>query len=311
MAARSTYFKLGLFTLLAIAMAVIVGVVLGIRVHEETVEYHTYFDESVQGLDVGAPVKYRGVPIGKVAKIAIAPDRRLVDVTLDLATRDWQKLKPAEPSPNLRARLAMQGITGVKFVDINFVHPDLSPPPKLDFAPAANYIPSAPSLTKRLEDNLQAILERLPELIDAAADTANEIRVVAQGFREQQIPENMGRAMRDIDAAARDVRVLVARVDRTQLPRHVGVGLERLTAAITEVDAMLQRVGGAHGLVASTQRAADTIGDLGRSTAGAADQLQRTLRELSGAAEAIRDLSEAVEREPDLLVKGRVQRRER
>ena len=71
------------------------------------------------------------------------------------------------------------------------------------------------------------------------------------------------------------------------------------------MNGLLEGIGGDGGLVASTQRATDSIGDLGRSTNGSAAKLERTLRDLDEAAVAIRGLAEAIDRDPDMLVKGR------
>ncbi len=85
MASPSNHWKLGLFVVCGVALGLTSVVVLGARgLHENTVSYQSYFDESVQGLDVGSPVKFRGVTIGTVSKIDIAPDRRHVSVTSDL-----------------------------------------------------------------------------------------------------------------------------------------------------------------------------------------------------------------------------------
>jgi len=69
-------------------------------------------------------------------------------------------------------------------------------------------------------------------------------------------------------------------------------------------------VGGDAGLVASTRRATDSIGDLGRRTVDSTGDLDRTLRDLDEAAAAIRALAESVDRDPDMLLKGRAKTRE-
>ncbi|MGE5180688.1 MAG: MlaD family protein, partial [Acidobacteriota bacterium] len=80
-----THFKLGLLALVTAAMVIATGLALGLHsLSSDTDEYHSYFDESVQGLDLGAPVKYRGVRIGNVSEVAIAADRKHVDVVLSL-----------------------------------------------------------------------------------------------------------------------------------------------------------------------------------------------------------------------------------
>jgi len=80
-----THFKLGLFTLLGIAAVVAVALGLGLDRKHDVITYHTYFDESVQGLDVGASVRYRGVLIGSVSEVRVAPDNRHVDAVLSLS----------------------------------------------------------------------------------------------------------------------------------------------------------------------------------------------------------------------------------
>ena len=68
MAAPTNHFKLGLFVIISFSAAVVTGIALGSEaMKKETTKYHTYFNESVQGLDVGAPVKFRGVTIGSVS----------------------------------------------------------------------------------------------------------------------------------------------------------------------------------------------------------------------------------------------------
>ncbi|MDF2698350.1 MAG: Paraquat-inducible protein, partial [Labilithrix sp.] len=70
MAAPTNHFKLGLFVLLAFAAVIATLITLGAwSMRKDSVQYHTYFNESVQGLDVGAPVKFRGVTIGFVSGI--------------------------------------------------------------------------------------------------------------------------------------------------------------------------------------------------------------------------------------------------
>ena len=74
MSAPINYFRLGLFVLVGLALIVAGVVVLGAgALLRPTILAETYFNESVQGLDVGAPVKYLGVEIGKVSWIGFVP----------------------------------------------------------------------------------------------------------------------------------------------------------------------------------------------------------------------------------------------
>lgn len=311
MSAVSTHFKLGIFTVLAIAAAIAVTFGLGWRgfAKSDAVRYHTYFDETVQGLEIGSPVKYRGVAIGSVAAIQIGPDRKHVDVTLALDTAETRRLGLTELTPEVRAALGTQGITGVKFIDIDLYDPKTSPPPKLSFRPAENYIPARPSFMKGLQDNFEEVSQRLPELVDATVATLQRIEVILVDFHDQRIPDRMAKAVDNIDGAVSDMRRLLKHFDGAQIPDKTAAAIDNLGEAVAKVNAMLEGIAGDGGLVASTQRATDSIGDLGRTTNASAGRLERTLRDLDDAAVAIRTLADAIDRDPDMLLKGRAKAR--
>ena len=70
MSAKAHYFKIGVFMLSGITLAVLAVIILGAgALFKKKFMMETYFDESVQGLSVGAPLKYRGVTIGSVEHI--------------------------------------------------------------------------------------------------------------------------------------------------------------------------------------------------------------------------------------------------
>jgi hypothetical protein len=70
MSLKANYFKLGLFVVGAVVAGAIVIVVIGSgRWFQPRLSIETYFNESVQGLDVGSKLKYRGVEIGQVTRI--------------------------------------------------------------------------------------------------------------------------------------------------------------------------------------------------------------------------------------------------
>ncbi len=309
MALKSTHFKLGLFTLLALAALLITAFGLGIEgMHHETMSYHTYFDESVQGLDVGAPVKYRGVQIGNVTSIAIAPDEKHIDVTMGLDRKRIEELKLNVVSPDLRAQLGTQGITGVKLIDIDFL--GRSPPPALPFPPADKYIPAAPSLLKGLEDNIEQVSEKLPDLVETMTKTLADIDRLLLDVTDQRIAARVAKVLDGVDGTVSDIDQVIRHIDHAKIPDKTATALDDLSGAIAKVNGVLDRIGGDGGLVASTQRATESIGDLGRSTTASTREIGRTLRDLDRAAQALRDLADAVERDPEMLVKGRVVRKE-
>src|SRR4051794_14822997 len=121
MTAPTNHWKLGLFVVVGVLVGLSAAVYLGSRaLPREAVTYTSYFDETITGLETGSPVRYRGVPIGSISEIAIAPDRRHVAVTYDLAVGVLVRLGLAPPSgdggklylaPDIRAQIASTGVT--------------------------------------------------------------------------------------------------------------------------------------------------------------------------------------------------------
>lgn len=167
MSAKANHFKIGIFIIAAVAIAVAGILILGAgRLFEQTVTMETYFDESVQGLTVGAPVKHRGVQVGVVTDIHFADDEYDLSpadeqhfrfrryVVVKSAIRDQfpgmsegniQDLLAQASEKGLRVRLATQGVTGVVHIEADYVDPDEYPPLPIAWTPHDIYVPSAPS----------------------------------------------------------------------------------------------------------------------------------------------------------------------
>jgi ABC-type transporter Mla subunit MlaD len=302
----TTHVKLGLLVLIGISAGIATMLGLGIKAtRTSTVEYRTYFDESVNGLEVGSPVKYRGVRIGRVRQIGIAPDAKHVDVLLALTTEAATRLGIAATTQGLRAQLGTMGVTGMKFVDLDFFDPKTNPPPTLAFTPDPHHIPARASLLKGLGDNLEAIGPKLPDLVDRADATLAAISRVLDDIGDEHVARRFATAADEVARAAEDIRRLVRQVEGSRLDHKAAAALERASTAITHLDELIGRLDGVTGLVASARRATDSIGDVGRTTLGSSQELERTLRELGDAARAVRDAADMIQRDPDVLLKGR------
>lgn len=296
MAAPTNHWKLGLFVVVGFAAALLAVVIFGAAsMRKETVHYHTYFNESVQGLDVGSPVKFRGVTIGHVSAIEIAPDHRLVDVVEEIDVADIKRLglletghgRTGKPKfaipPDLRAQLGSQGITGVKFVSIDFFDEKSNPPPSLPFAPAERYIPAAPSMMKNLEDTITKAMERLPEMVDAVVMIMGRVNGLLATLEKEDVSHKAASALAHADQVMTAMHTAILRLDRANIGEKAAGTIDELKVAVTKMNKVLDRFEGG---------------------AMAAD-VDATLRDVSEAAEAIRKLAETLERDPDMLLKGR------
>jgi ABC-type transporter Mla subunit MlaD len=199
MSLKANYFKLGLFVISALVCGAILLIAIGSgRAFQQKITIETYFDESVQGLDIGSKVKYRGVVIGEVTKITFTYVKYQQDIPMSQRLRYVlveAQLQPkllggraagtditgaenmeAEVKKGLRVRSAAQGITGTNYIEIDYVEP---PPPllKIDWTPDNPYIPSTQSTVTALINSASEILETLRHL-DLKTTLANLNRLL-------------------------------------------------------------------------------------------------------------------------------------
>ncbi len=173
-----SYFKIGLFVICAIVIGVIGVVVLGGgKFFQKKNIIETYIDESVQGLDVGSPVKFRGVLVGNVEEITLTgveygTRRGYVVVRAGISRNVFQfsLADPANPAfiaevqRGLRVRLAPQGLTGQAYLEADYLNPKLNPPLEIDWRPKYPYVPSAQSKITQLSDAVERILRNVEQL---------------------------------------------------------------------------------------------------------------------------------------------------
>jgi paraquat-inducible protein B len=278
MMASVSHLKLGILFLAAVVATTAIVFALGLR-RAPSDTYHAYFDESVQGLEVGALVKYRGVKIGQVSGFTIAPDGRHVDVELSIERDRAKRVGLEQMSPAVRAQLAILGITGLKIIDLDVVDPAEVPPPVLPFPPKQPYIASHPSLLTGIQRGLQSTTERVPELVDRAISTLERMEAVLDQVHDDRLSQRIA-ALADSATKAVD-------------------SLER---ALRRFDRVGRRL---DGVLVSARRASDALGDAGQATRTSATELGRTIRDLGDAARTVRRFFKALERQPDMLLKGR------
>ncbi|QOP46693.1 MCE family protein [Sulfurimonas paralvinellae] len=121
---------------------------------QEMQKYLIYFDESVLGLNLNAPVKYRGINVGKVVKLRINPkNTEQVEVTVDI-------LKSTPIKENTVAKLTAQGITGLTYINLTQGKND-APPLKAKEGEAYPVIKTVPSFFEHLENSLGDVSSQL------------------------------------------------------------------------------------------------------------------------------------------------------
>lgn len=187
MNAKTNYAVVGAFVLLSIGLIVVFVVwMLQPKKNEAYQTYRIEFGESVSGLNVDSPVKFRGVAVGKVGSIRISPANiEQIEVIINI-------LKSTPVKIDTEAKLKPQGITGLTFVDLSPGSRDtplLRPSRPLEVPTIA----SKPSFFVTVErsfgtasENLSETLIRLRELLgDANRDAVSRLLVSLAAIAEK------------------------------------------------------------------------------------------------------------------------------
>ncbi len=215
MATQRTKFTVGLFVFSGILTALIAIIWLGAsQVLQQGQFYATYLDESVSGLDKDSPVKYRGVAIGRVQKITVAADSKLIEVILRIDT--GQKLKIKE----LVAQLNMAGITGSMFLELDRKktgEPDRSP--RINFPTKYQVIASKPSEISEFLSSIDKVLSQvasldLGEIADKIKNTIDHLNETIDEADIKNISSDIRASMAKASAGLTEVQLTLLKVDR-------------------------------------------------------------------------------------------------
>jgi phospholipid/cholesterol/gamma-HCH transport system substrate-binding protein len=159
MSRKKPLFTVGLFVVVGTLIGVSIVIWVGAsKYFEKGDKFVTYFEESVQGLQIDSRVKYQGVDVGWVTKIGLAPDNRLVEVTMKINLQ-------GDMSNNIVAKLEMAGITGLVFVGLEQMKPSyVKLTPKIHFPTNDPVIPSIPSDIQKFVSGVHSVVEKANQL---------------------------------------------------------------------------------------------------------------------------------------------------
>ncbi len=148
-------FKLGLFILGSALLVIAIILWLGaFPLFESSQTVVAYFTESVQGLESDSPVKFRGVTVGRVKAIRLAPDGLLIEVQMGLD-------KKFKLTDDLGVKMNLVGITGLRYLEMDTFRPDQKrETPKLSFEPRYPVIATYPSDIKEFGTALENIFQK-------------------------------------------------------------------------------------------------------------------------------------------------------
>ena len=317
-------FVIGAFVLGTIALLAFGGV----SFFSKPERFVVFFDETIHGLDLGSPVKLRGVRLGRVVELNVRYEAEknrsvvgvvcelnrnmIVDSTgakIDISDRDeLQKLVDR----GLRAQLGVIGLaTGLLYVELDFLDPKEHPAPPSAFQTRYVVVPYIPSAISEFQGNLTEILNDVKKVDFAGlsvevkgliSDTRRQLNgvdlkgTVAQwqktGAQIEALaasPEIKG-TLENLNRAITDLRTVLAKLDA-----QVGPAGTELTATLAQAKTSL----------ASFNAAADAAHRFIAAQSGLGDNAAQTLDQLRGAAEAVQRLADFIERNPQALLTGK------
>jgi len=205
------YFKLGLFMLLTFGALVAGAIALGAgRMFEKSIDVQTCFDQSIAGLEVGAPVKHRGVTVGHVQSIRFPRDQAttgdtssqpfryiLVDMAIDphvvadINERHLKAVLDRMVADGLRARISQSGLAGSAYIDLNYLDPKRYPITTVPIRTENLFVPSAPGGLNQVVDALTDITTKLQkaDLDQVVRHVDSLILHVDQSVQDLQVAE--------------------------------------------------------------------------------------------------------------------------
>jgi paraquat-inducible protein B len=310
MAKQANRMMIGGFVVLAVIIMAASLVVFGSgKFFQKTVKCVMFFNESVKGLSVGAPVLFRGVQVGSVISIVLQVDPAKMQIHIPVIieyepkkfqwavtgqemSRDPRKNIPKLIEKGLRAQLAMQSfITGQLIIQLDFYPGTPATLKGID----KNYIeiPTIPSTSAKLAGALEKLdLAALEKHLESAMDG------IAKLANNPDLPASV-RALKD---SLQDARQLLTRVDRQVDPvaDDVKKTVKELGKLAGNVDA---RVGGVStGLDKTMSSARGVISE----DSPLVVELQNTLKEISAMSRSFRQLADYLEQHPETLIRGKV-----
>jgi phospholipid/cholesterol/gamma-HCH transport system substrate-binding protein len=235
MARQKTNLIIGLFVILGVLMGVVAIIWVGATSYfQKGATYVSYFDESVQGLQLNSAVKFRGVDVGLVESIRVAPDNRNIGVVIKINIQGGLQ-------KNAVAQLKSAGITGIMFVELDLRkpdEPDLSP--KIDFPSEYPIIPSRPSEMQRLVAGVNEIVQKFNQVNakGISDQLINTTKALEELIKSKQITSILAR----VDAAAGNLDRLTARADKILGEAGLDKTMAEAREAIKGAQAMLATV---------------------------------------------------------------------
>ena len=319
---------IGAFVVGAVALLVIGVVAFGSgQLFRKTQQFVLYFDGSVNGLHMGAPVKFKGVEIGSVKDIKLEMGLGnqvhdipvIIEIDLKKVIRRGVTIEKAM-DPNTIREFVTQGLRGQLQTEslvtgVLYVALDWFPETPLRFVqPAGAHfqyeeIPTVPTELEQAHEALVRVVKKIDDidfkrLIDSLAKTSDGVGqlVSVNSPALKSILQSMDQAMPQLHGAISDFRKLTTTADHN-IENVSGDLHQTLTAAQSAIDQIAATMKEAQTTIVSVRATVDP-------NSPTIYELTKSLREVSGAASSLRLLADSLDHNPQAVVLGKPETQE-
>jgi len=304
MTSKSSYMLVGAFVLV-LAAAFIWGILwISAGGTPQSIDrYVVYMTDSVSGLNVDAPLSYRGVNVGKVEQISIdSKNPQLVRLLLQIR-------RGTPISEDTVATLQYQGLTGIASVNLTGGGPGAPPPVTL---PGDDYpiIQSRPSIFASLDTSLEGLLASVTEAstsLNALLSEGNRTNVARSLESIATLSDNFARQSSHLETLINHLEATLtntstASANFPQLVSEFTRSAEAITRMADEIRGIGEKLSAASaGIEKTVNESSDGVVDFARTTL---PEIAQMVYELRVASENLRRMSEALEQNPSVLIYG-------
>lgn len=324
-------FKLGLFVTCAVLLFVAAVTCMGLFDFLNAKAYlRTTVTESVQGLNTGSQVKLRGVPIGKITNIIIHMESKNICLEMEvdlqrfsnrsqsifsntgITKEEFYQLLHQEIKSGLRCRIEPDGITGMKYLEIDFfnnVKPvtrkeSMHPLKGCELANSGKYffIPSTPSMLASLRLTMTDILAKIAMIdFDSIAKRSD---LLLENMNKIVQPQRIDKLITELDACVESIRKTSDTIGGVLDKNEINSTLADIKKAINSIAGLSADIrknindSNIPGTVASLRELTDEIGD-------SSQNVNNTIGKLNDAIDALTELAQYLNDNPSALIYGK------
>ena len=298
MSGRSSKFLIGLFVIAGLLIgAVIIIWVSAADLFMKGSTYVSYFDESVQGLQTDSAVKYRGVEIGKVESIKVAPDYRLIEVVMKInLSDDLQK--------HTYAQLKTAGITGIVFIELDRLQAgEKLDPPKFKFTAPYPVIPSRRSEISRFLADTDKIMQNIKEI--DFKEISIQLKNTTKAIESFLAGDRINRIMSNLESMSINLDKSVAKINKTIAEGKFDDVLKETAETLANARQLINRARQeveALNLAQQTAKTGAILDTLDKRTNSITLDLQDTAENLRITSEYLQKLAESLNNNPAELI---------